>query len=100
MNDPTPLPLIPDSQINSVPVYNCQVILTKPDESGRLRGRVANLAGISAEGYSERDVLTAIMKQFKAVTKELTAAGQPIPFIDPPETPSADEAERFIPVHL
>ena len=66
MTDQNPLPLIPDSELNPVPVFNCQVILSKPDDAGRVKGRVANLGGISAEGFSERDVLTAIMKKFKA----------------------------------
>ncbi len=100
MNNPNPLPLIPDSEINPVPVFNCIVILSEPDATGRLRGRVANLAGISADGFSERDVLTAIMKKFKNTVKEITAAKQTIPFLEPPESPQSGEVERFIPVHL
>lgn len=100
MNDPKPLPLISDAEINPVPVFNCQVILGKPDQSGRFHGRVANLAGISATGFSERDVLTSIMKQFKAAVKEYHESKTTIPFVEPPEVPGPDEAERFIPVHL
>lgn len=100
MNDPKPLPLISDAEINPVPVFDCQVILSKPDESGRFHGRVANLAGISAMGFSERDVLTSIMKQFKAAVKEHHESKTAIPFVEPPEVPSSEEVARFIPVHL
>jgi len=100
MNDKNPLPQISIADCNPVPVFNCQVILTAPDENGRLTGRVANLAGITAAGASERDVLTSIMKQFKAAGQQYTKDQQPIPFVDPPETPQPGEVERFIPVHL
>lgn len=100
MNNQNPLPLIATSDCSPVPVFNCQVILSKPDETGKRTGRVANLAGMTAQGYSERDVLTSITKQFKAKMKEYAAAGQQAPFVDPPELPLAGEVERFIPVHL
>jgi predicted RNase H-like HicB family nuclease len=100
MNDKSPLPLVSVADCNPVPVFNCQIILTQPDEHGRRHGRVANLAEISAAGNSERDVLTALMKQFKAVVQQLHQNQKPIPWIDPPEKPGPGEVERFIPVHL
>ena len=100
MNDPNHLPLISESDCSPVPVFNCLIILSPSDEKGRRRGRVANLAGISAEGTSERDILTAIMKKFKTTVQECTQASRVIPWIDPPESPGEGEVERFIPVHL
>ena len=100
MNDPNPLKLIPESELNPVPVFSCIVILGSPDETGRRQARVANLAGITAEGASERDLLTAIMKKFRAVTLGFTERGEQIPWIEPPETPGKGESQRFIPVHL
>lgn len=100
MNKQDPLPLMSTSDVIPVPVFDCQVILSKPDESGKRTGRVANLAGITAQGFSERDVLTSITKQFKARMQEYAAAGQQAPFIATPESPQAGEVERFIPVHL
>lgn len=100
MNEKSPLPLISVADCNPIPVFNCMVILTQPDQHGRRHGRVANLAGITASGTSERDILTSIMKQFKAVVQKYSQDQQPIPFVDPPEKPKPGEVERFIPVHL
>ncbi|MCR9198925.1 MAG: hypothetical protein NXI04_09795 [Planctomycetaceae bacterium] len=100
MNDPNPLKLIPENELNPVPVFSCIVILGQPDDSGKRQARVANLAGITAEGASERDLLTAIMKKFRAVTQGFTERGEQIPWIEPPETPGNGESQRFIPVHL
>ena len=100
MNDDNSLPLIAESDCSPVPVFNCHIILTKPDESGRIQGRSANLGGITASGSSERDVLTSLMKQFKAVVLQHTKSGTAVPWIQPAEVPQDDEVERFIPVHL
>jgi hypothetical protein len=100
MSDSNSLPLISVNDCSPVPVFNCLVILGKPDENGRRRGRVANLQGITAEGTSERDVMAALMKSFKACLQKYTEASEDIPWIDPPESPAAGEVERFIPVHL
>jgi len=100
MNNQNSLPLISTSDCSPVPVFNCQVILSKPDASGKRTGRVANLASMTAQGFSERDILTSITKQFKASMKKYADAGQQAPFVDPPESPQAGEVERFIPVHL
>jgi hypothetical protein len=100
MNDSNSLPLISENDCSPVPVFNCLVILTTPDENGRRRGRVANLQGISAEGTSERDILASLMKSFKASVQKYSQSEQQIPWIDPPESPAPGEVERFIPVHL
>ena len=65
-----------------------------------MAGRIANLEGISAEGNTERDVLIQLTKRFKAIVQEYSQKQQPIPWIDPPETPGPGEMQRFIPVHL
>lgn len=65
-----------------------------------MAGRIANLAGISGEGATERDVLIQLTKRFKATVQEYSQRQQPIPWIDPPETPGAGEMQRFIPIHL
>jgi hypothetical protein len=95
---------LPDSSCStgpgSVPVFNCIVILTPVDDGKRLRGRVANLSGISAEGNSERELLMLLTKRFKAAMQQFVSQNAPIPWLDPPETPAAGEQQRFIPVHL
>ncbi|MEZ6132127.1 MAG: hypothetical protein R3C59_25990 [Planctomycetaceae bacterium] len=100
MNDTNPLPQISMADCQPVPVFNCHVILSPSDADGRRTGRVANLAGITATGVTERDLLTSVMKQFKAVIQQYIREEKPIPFVDPPETPRVGEVERFIPVHL
>ena len=100
MSDSNPLPLISANECSPVPVVNCLVILSAPDENGRRKGRVANLEGISTEGTSEREIMSSLMKAFKTCLQKFTEAGEVIPWIDPPESPGSGEVERFIPVHL
>ena len=100
MSDSNNLPLLSEADVNPVPVFNCHVILGVADDRGRMKARVANFPDITAEGSTERDVLTLVMKQFKQAVQQLRADNKPLPWINPPETPSDDEAERFIPVHL
>ena len=95
---PSPLPLISESDCNPVPVFSCHVILTKVGD-GQLSGRVANLEGIVVKGASERDVLKAIVKQFKAAVQKYSATDEEIPWQDS-QPPAVGEFERFIPVHL
>ena len=98
------LPQLPDSTcgsgLTSVPVFNCVAILSPIPGGTKLAGRIANLAGISGEGNTERDVLILLTKRFKATVQEFSQKQQPIPWIDPPEIPGPGEMQRFIPVHL
>ena len=84
----------------SVPVFNCIVILNRDAPSNRLTARVANLAGITAEGNAERELLMLLTKRFKSYVQGCLQSNQPIPWVDPPETPQPGEQQRFIPVHL
>jgi len=96
--DPSPLPLISESDCNPVPVFSCHVILT-PAGDGQLSGRVANLDGIVVSGASERDVLKAIVREFKAVVQKYSETNREVPWLDA-AAPEVGEFERFIPVHL
>jgi hypothetical protein len=100
MTNDNSLPLLSESDCNPVPVFNCHIILSKPDNDGRIQGRTANLGGIAAAGTSERDVLTSLMKQFKAIVQQHSRNNTPIPWVQPSELPGDNEVERFIPVHL
>ena len=100
MNDDNALPLISDSELNPVPVFSCHVLLGKANSDGLRTARAANLEGISATAAGERDVLRAVMEEFKARIQQHVQAGQEIPWTDPPVKPDADEVERFIPIHL
>ncbi|MCA9066720.1 MAG: hypothetical protein KDA96_26815, partial [Planctomycetaceae bacterium] len=64
MNNDFSLPLLPDDATR-VPVLNCIVALKTGMEGGVIAAEVANLDGISAEGATERDVLTAISRRFR-----------------------------------
>lgn len=84
----------------SVPVFNCIVILTRDQATDRLSARVANLAGIAAEGNAERELLILLTKRFKALVQDCVQNNRPIPWIDPPSALQPGEQQRFIPVHL
>lgn len=84
----------------SVPVFNCTVILNRDATTNRLTARVANLAGITAEGHAERELLMLLTKRFKTFVQDCMQSNRPIPWIDPPDSPQPGEQQRFIPVHL
>jgi len=83
-----------------IPVFDCRVILSPPDESGRISGRVANFPSIVAESNSERDVLLKIVETFKATVQLHLENNSKIPWTDPPTELGEGEVERWIPVHL
>lgn len=82
-----------------VPTFACLIYVSKSDD-GKTNARVANLAGFELTAATERDALLRISKQFKSHVIEKTAAGETIPWIDPPPPPSENENVRSIPVHL
>ena len=98
MSDADPLPLISPGDINPVPVFSCHVILKNAD--GMVHARVANLAGIEAQGETERDALMAVSRLFKDTVMAQHKAGDEIPWLEPAIKAADDEYERFIPVHL
>lgn len=83
----------------SVPVYNCAVIISRLD-TGKIHGQVGNLDDIEVSASTEREVLQEIVKQFKRVIGKYIESKQPIPWIEPPRKPVKDQVERLIPVHL
>ena len=93
------LPQLPITHTD-VPVFDCHVILSPPNDKGVIIGRVSSLEGIVAEANNERDLLRKIVDQFKATIQRYHNQGQPIPWRDPAEKASAGEQERWIPVHL
>ena len=104
MSSSNPLPQATESNCGtggtSVPVFNCIVILSRDVTTGRLSARVANLAGITAAGNAERELLMLLTKRFKAFLLDSLQNNREIPWIDPPEAPLPGEQQRFIPVHL
>lgn len=83
-----------------VPVFNCHVYVGPAGPPGRVRARVANLAGLAAEAPSEREALRQVSAAFKRVVGEYTGSGQAIPWLDPPLVRESGEEERWLPVHL
>jgi hypothetical protein len=83
----------------SVPVFTCIVYLRREDD-GTVSGRVANLAEITASAASERELLSKLTREFKSCVRNLTEAGQVIPWIEPVQPRLENEQLRAIPVHL
>jgi hypothetical protein len=83
----------------NVPVFDCRVIISPADAEGWRSARVANLPEITARGQNERELLRAIVTQFKAAVIRYHAQGA-IPWQDPPLAAQPGDSERWIPVHL
>ncbi|MCA9215819.1 MAG: hypothetical protein KDB27_22290 [Planctomycetales bacterium] len=81
----------------SVPVFNC-VLHIRRDGSGFV-GVIANLPNMTVGGTSERDVMQKAVTAFKSVAAEHVAAGNDIPFVEPPHA-AEGETVRYVPVHL
>lgn len=81
-----------------MPAFGCTVLISR--EAGGFQGRVANLKGVTASAASQRELLAAIVKQFKAVVAESLAAGGEPEWIDPPLEKEPGEQKLFLPVHL
>ena len=102
-DNPNPLGITGDSK-PAVPVFSCIVYVCKTAD-GTISGRVANLAGgdageIRASGYSERDVLLKVTREFKSRISAMHGENHKIPWIDPPQPPLENEQVRFVPMHL
>jgi hypothetical protein len=82
-----------------VPVFNCVVQVAAPLADGTVVARVANLAGIEGRGRTEREALAQVVAAFKTAVSRYSAAGQPIPWLEPaPLRPG--ESQRLIAAHL
>ena len=86
--------------IPDVPVYNCHVYLSPPDERGMVSARAASLVEVFAEGSGERDVLRNIVRKFKEAISGYASRGEPIPWLAEPSPPRPGETQRFVPVHF
>lgn len=92
--------LLPITDDGSVPVYDCHVILSHPNEQGQIVARAASLPGVTAQGSTERETLRNIVTVFKAKLIEYRDAEMEIPWAEQAESPGPGESERWIPVHL
>ena len=84
----------------NVPVFNCVVNVAPPDADGGVVATVANLPGLLGRGRSEREALAHVVPQFKSAVARFHAAGEPIPWIDPPAVCPPGNVQRLIAVHL
>jgi hypothetical protein len=80
------------------PVFNCIVHVAQV--GGGVIAHVANLAGIEGRGRTEREALAQVVPAFKARLAAYVAAGEPIPWIEPPVSSKEGETQRLIAVHL
>ena len=98
--DENSLPLSkPDGAPTNVPTFVCLVYLSQ-DQSGTTHARVANLDSLQASAATPRDAMARVCREFKERVRAAYAAGETIPWIDPPQEPSPEEQVRSIPVHL
>ncbi len=91
------LPIQPGQQ--SVPVYDCHVLISGPDQDGLLSGVVSNLPEIKATASNERDLLRKITDDFKARVMKYASENQEIPW-QANQKPEPGQQQRWIPVHL
>lgn len=84
----------------SVPVFNCLVHVAPRNGAGLVVARAANLAGLSAEGKTEREALQKLVPAFKSALAAFVERGEAIPWLNPPESPQPGEQQRWIAVHL
>ena len=84
----------------SVPVFNCRVIVAPRDAAGKVVARAAELADLSASGDSDREALQKLVAAFKAKMAAHVAADEEIPWIKPGDKPLPGERELFVAVHL
>ena len=92
------LPIASDGNM-PVPVYDCHVILSAPDENGIIHARVSTLPEVTASGQTERHILQSIVKDFKAALIRYREAGEDIPWQHVAK-PQVGETQRWVPVHL
>ena len=97
MNDSS----LPITDANQVPVFDCHVILSLPDENQNLyRAVVSNLPEVTAEGATERDCLHKIVSQFKSALQSYQENKAQIPWASTKLELKPGQQERWIPVHL
>jgi hypothetical protein len=90
---------LPTTSKKDQPAFGC-VVYVRRTESGRTRGRVANLEGVETEGATERDVLSTIVRDVRARISEHMQREEEVPWLDPPAEKEPDEVKRFLPLHL
>ena len=83
----------------AVPVFNCVVHVAPRSAEGIVVARVVNLAGIEAQGCSEREALAQAVAAFKTAVAGYHARGEAIPFVSSAKL-ALGETERLIAVHL
>ncbi|MEZ6147726.1 MAG: hypothetical protein R3B91_20320 [Planctomycetaceae bacterium] len=88
------LPIASDGTM-PVPVYDCHVILSAPDDNGIIHARVSTLPEVTASGQTERHILQSIVKDFKAALIRYREAGEDIRLEARSETASG-ETQRWI----
>ena len=81
-----------------VPAFGCIVYFST--DTGGVKGRVANLAGIEITASNQREMLGQIVARFKSAVSTSLASGEQPDWIDPPSQKLEHETKLFLPVHL
>ncbi|QDT05614.1 hypothetical protein K227x_40150 [Rubripirellula lacrimiformis] len=97
---PSPSGSLPiGEQPADVPSFGC-IVYVRSNPTGGVVARVANLPGITVEAATERAALSKLVPQFKQAVQSHLAAGDAVPWIDPPSPIVEGEQKRFLPTHL
>jgi len=83
-----------------VPVFNLEVLITRCNETGMCRVRLANLEFESFVKPTPRDAISAIVIAAKKVIGELVSRGETIPWLVPSNSKAVEETLMLVPVHL
>src|SRR6056297_3364827 len=98
MSSPTPDPQdgqsLPQGRPDDVPVFRCLIYL-RPQETGGIEARVANLPELACSVASERAALETLVTRFKQQVSEWVETETEIPWIDPPPPLQPGEQKRL-----
>lgn len=100
LTDSASLPLFDGHGQSNVPVFDCHVILSFCEAPQTVTARVAKLPDVTGTGGTERDALLDVVRNFKKRMQTHVDKKETPPWLETPITPSGNEQERWIPVHL
>lgn len=87
-------------QPQSVPVFNCRIIVSPRTATGEVTARAAELPDLTAAGSSQREAIQKLVAAFKTRITEHVAKQEEVPWVLPGDTAQPGEQELFTAVHL
>ena len=84
----------------NVPVFSLELLMTTRSEPTSHQVRLANLDLPPVVKPTPRDAIAAIVDSAKKLIRESIASGQPVPWLDPKQSPEVGETRMIVPIHL